>query len=96
MCSEDVSSNKSSNHLSGTLGERSLHSALKKWYAKQGDRLEQMIEGFHIDIIRGKLLIEIQTTNFSSQKQKLKKLTVKHKVRLVFPIDDGKNQPYLI
>lgn len=86
MCSENASCNNSSNHLIGTLGERSLHSELKNWYAKPGDRLEQLLDGFHIDIVRRKLLIEIQTTNFSSQKQKLKKLIRKHKVRLVFPI----------
>ena len=70
----------------GTLGERSLHSALKDWYAVPGDRLEAEVDGFHIDIVRGKLLIEIQTSNFSSQRKKLKTLIAKHRVRLVFPI----------
>jgi len=73
-------------HLIGTLGERSLHSALKDWYAGPDDRLEAEVDGFHIDILRQKLLIEIQTTNFSSQRKKLKTLTEKHRVRLVFPI----------
>jgi hypothetical protein len=70
----------------GTLGERSLHSALKDWYAEPGDRLEAEVDGFHIDIVRGKLLIEIQTSNFSSQRKKLRSLTGRHHVRLVFPI----------
>lgn len=73
-------------HLIGTLGERSLHSALKDWYAGPDDRLEVEVDGFHIDILRHKLLIEIQTSNFSSQRRKLKTLTEKHRVRLVFPI----------
>ena len=70
----------------GTLGEKSLHSALKDWYAEPGDRLEAEVDGFHIDIVRRKLLIEIQTSNFSSQRKKLKTLIAKHRVRLVFPI----------
>jgi len=32
------------------------------------------VDGFHIDIIRHNLLIEIQTANFSSQRRKLKTL----------------------
>ena len=39
-------------HLIGTLGERSLHSALKEWYALPGDQLEEEVDGFHIDIVR--------------------------------------------
>ena len=70
-------------HLIGTLGERSLHSELKKWYAQPGDQLEKEVDGFHIDIVRGSLLIEMQTTNFSSIKSKLNKLAEKHPVRPV-------------
>jgi len=82
--------NQTPNHLIGTLGEKGLHSALKEWYARPGDRLEGMVDGFHIDIVRNRLLIEIQTTNFSSQRDKLDKLTKKHCVRLVFPIAQEK------
>lgn len=39
-----------------------------------------------VDIVRGELLIEIQTKNFSSIKRKLEKLIVNHPVRLVYPI----------
>lgn len=77
-------------HLIGTLGERSLHSTLKKWYAQPGDQLEKEVDGFHIDIVRGSLLIEIQTTNFSSIKSKLNKLAEKHPIRLIFPIAQEK------
>jgi hypothetical protein len=73
-------------HLIGTLGEKSLHSALKKWYARPKDRMEVEVDGFHIDLIRRKLLIEIQTANFSSLRRKLTTLIEKHPVRLVFPI----------
>ena len=73
-------------HLIGKLWERSLHSALKDWYALPEDQLEEKVDGFHIDIVRGSLLIEIQTSNFSSQRKKLKTLIAKHRVRLIFPI----------
>jgi len=68
------------------MQERSLHAALKRWYARPRDRLEEIVEGFHIDIVRGKLLIEIQTANFSAVKRKLGRLVEKHRVRLVYPI----------
>jgi hypothetical protein len=76
--------------LIGTLGEKSLHSALKAWYARPGDSLEELVQGFHIDIVRHNLLIEIQTSNFSSIRNKLKTLTEKYRVRLVFPIAQQK------
>ncbi|MGD2012241.1 MAG: hypothetical protein PVH37_13845 [Desulfobacterales bacterium] len=81
---------KALNHLIGTLGEKSLHTALKQWYRQSGDLLEEMVDGFHIDIVRRKLLIEIQTTNFSSIRNKLTKLIKMHCVRLVYPIAQEK------
>jgi hypothetical protein len=70
----------------GTLNEKSLHAALKEWYARPGDRLEVSIDGYVIDIVRGDLLIEIQTRSFGAMKRKLEKLTRHHRVRLVYPI----------
>jgi len=74
------------NNRIGTLGEKSLHSALKDWYAQSGDQIESKVDGFHIDIIHHNLLVEIQTANFSSVKRKLTSLTEKHLLRLVYPI----------
>lgn len=74
----------------GTLGEKSLHSALKDWYAQSGDQLEAEIDGFHVDIVRGNFLIEIQTTNFSCLRRKLRSLIKKHRLRLVYPIAQEK------
>jgi len=74
----------------GTLGEKSLHSALKDWYAQRGDHIESEVDGFHIDIIRHNLLVEIQTANFSSLKRKLTRLIEKHPLRLVYPIAQEK------
>ena len=74
----------------GTLGEKSLHSALKDWYAQSGDQLEAEVDGFHVDIVRRKFLIEIQTANFSSLRRKLSSLIKKHRLRLVYPITQEK------
>ncbi len=70
----------------GTLNEKPLHAALKKWYARPGDQLEVSVDGFVVDVVRDDLLIEIQTANFSAIKRKLIKLTANHPVRLVYPI----------
>jgi len=74
----------------GLLNENPLHAALKKWYARPGDRLEVSVDGFVIDIVQGNLLIEIQTGNFASVKSKLIELTLAHPVRLVYPIAQEK------
>ena len=70
----------------GTLNEKPLHEALKRWYAQPGDLFEVPVDGFVADIVRGDLLIEIQTRNFTSIKRKLEKLLINHPVRLVYPI----------
>jgi hypothetical protein len=75
----------SSPHI-GTLGERSLHAALKEWYAEQGDLLEREVDGYVIDIVRGGLLVEIQTRNFAAMKRKVAALAGEHPLRLVHPI----------
>lgn len=70
----------------GTLQENSLHAALKAWYAQPGDQIEVKVEGYFVDIVRGDLLIEIQTRNFAAIKPKLARLLERHPVRLVHPI----------
>jgi hypothetical protein len=73
-----------------TLNEKPLHEALKKWYAQPGDQFETPVEGSVIDIVRGDLLIEIQTRSFAAIRRKLEKLTANHPVRLVYPIPGEK------
>ena len=70
----------------GTYQEKSLHAALKDWYATPGDRAEQPVDGYVVDLVRGEELIEIQTRNFSAIKRKLATLLQNHAVRLVHPI----------
>ncbi len=74
----------------GLLNEKPLHASLKKWYAKPGDQFEAPVDGFVIDIVRGDLLLEIQTGNFASIKSKLKELVSTHQVRLIYPIAQEK------
>ena len=74
----------------GSGRESSLHSAIKKWYSLEGDKLEAKVDSFIVDIVRGDLLIEIQTANFSTIKPKLRCLLQGHKVRLVYPIPKKK------
>ncbi|MGD8545882.1 MAG: hypothetical protein PVH12_06880 [Candidatus Bathyarchaeota archaeon] len=64
----------------------SLHSEVIDWYSVSGDKLEVKVDDFIIDVLRDKLLIEIQTRNFSAIKKKLIKLLKKNQVRLVYPI----------
>lgn len=70
----------------GTLRESQLHAALKQYYARPGDALELPVAGFVADIVRGDLVIEIQTANFSPLRRKLPRLLQTHRLRLVHPI----------
>jgi len=72
------------------MTEYSLHSEIKTWYMVSGDELEVKVEDFIIDILRGRLLIEIQTGNFSAIKKKLIKLLLNNQVRLVYPVTELK------
>ena len=74
----------------GTLGEKSLHASLKGHFFQPGDQVEVEVEGYYIDIVRGNLLIEIQTKNFSAMKKKLTKLSQQHSILLIHPIAEEK------
>ena len=70
----------------GLLNEKSLHSALKHWYAKPGDLLEVPLNGYIVDILRGDHVIEIQTGNFASIKRKMRDLSCRYRVTLIYPV----------
>lgn len=71
----------------GTFNETALHAQLKAWYASEpGDRTEVPLEGRQIDVVRGELLIEVQTGSFGSIRAKLEDLLDRHPVRLVHPV----------
>ena len=71
----------------GTMRERHLHASLKQWYAEPRDRAEIPVDGYVIDLVRGDLLIEIQTRGFSGMRPKLAALLARgHRIRVVHPI----------
>jgi hypothetical protein len=74
----------------GLLNEKPLHASLKEWYARPGDRAEVTVDGFVIDLVRDDLLLEVQTSNFSSIKPKMINLVPAHRVRLIYPIPQEK------
>lgn len=78
-----------SQHIS-TWNESPLHAALKEWVAWPGDQFEMAVDGFIVDIVRGDLLVEIQTRSFASLKDKLSALVENHVVRLVYPVAEQK------
>ncbi|MBN1310196.1 MAG: hypothetical protein JXB30_02175 [Anaerolineae bacterium] len=63
-----------------------MHAALKEWYAQPGDRCEADVDGYVVDLVRDKLLIEIQTRHCGKLRRKLERLLENHPVRLVHPI----------
>jgi hypothetical protein len=72
------------------MNEFALHSEIKKVYSLPGDQFEVKLGNYIVDILREKLVIEVQTKNFSALKEKLQVLTQKHKVRLVYPLPEKK------
>jgi hypothetical protein len=68
------------------LVESSLHDSIKEWYFQPRDKLEESIGRYVIDIVRGEVLVEIQTKNFSTIKKKLEDLLTSHRVRLIYPV----------
>jgi len=72
------------------MPERGLHADLKEWLQEPGDLVEGTVWGYRADIIRGDLLIEIQTGNFPQIKAKLTRLLKGYRVRLVHPVPERK------
>ncbi len=71
----------------GLYGETSLHDALKRAYARPGDRFEVPVEGSIIDIVRSDgELVEVQTASLRALRRKLEKLCAGHRVRVVHPV----------
>jgi hypothetical protein len=70
----------------GTLNEGALHAQLKAWYRRPRDRVEEKVDGYVVDLVRGRLLIEIQTGGFAPLRRKLESLLELHRVRVVAPV----------
>lgn len=70
----------------GTLNEKPLHAAMKRWASEDGDRFEVPVGRFVADIVRGNQIIEIQTGSTFVLKRKLAALLGRHAVRLLLPV----------
>ncbi len=70
----------------GTLNEGPLHAALKQFCAQPGDVFEAPVDGYVVDILRGDLIIEVQTAGFAAIAKKLRDLVQRHRLRLVHPV----------
>src|SRR5512135_1397599 len=77
------------------MTEHSIHSEIKRIYSLPGDVFEAKLDNYIVDILRNKLIIEIQTKNFSAIKEKLRVLIKTHQVRLVYPISESKWISYI-
>ena len=70
----------------GLLREKGLHAGIKAWYTEAGDAIEVRIGSHVVDIVRGDLLIEVQTGDFAHLRPKLAALLAGHPVRVVYPV----------
>jgi hypothetical protein len=71
----------------GQLAESSLHAALKEYLAQPGDQFEVKLGRYVIDIVRGDLLIEIQTRHLYALRPKLRRLLDDgRRIHLVHPL----------
>ncbi len=77
------------------MKEYSLHSQLKDFSALPGDKCEAKLDRYVVDILRGNLVIEVQTKNFSALKDKLRTLTKNHPVKVVYPLPQTKWITYI-
>ncbi len=63
-----------------------MHARLKRLYTEPGDKVEDKLEGYYVDIRRGEEVIEIQTGSFGNMKKKLSALLPNRPVRVVHPV----------
>jgi len=74
-------------HSIGTKRESSLHRALKFRYSGSDGETETLAGSYVCDGVTGRgELIEVQTGSFGPLKEKVKDLTQKNKVRIIYPV----------
>lgn len=74
----------------GLLKETHFHAGLKHMLAPRGASFEVAVDGYVIDAVHDGLLIEVQTRNVASMREKLAVLVPTHRLRLVLPVADRK------
>ncbi len=70
----------------GTLGEKTLHAVLKRYYEPHGENHEVKIGGYVADIVGEQGIIEIQTRNFDKLRGKLAAFLPAARVTVVYPV----------
>lgn len=70
----------------GTLSEKRLHAALKRFYAPDPSHREVPVGKYIADIFDGERIVEIQTRNFAYLRSKLKYFLSLYPVTLVYPL----------
>ncbi len=71
----------------GTLGEKTLHAALKCWVDAEESHWEiSLPQGYVADVFDGERVTEIQTAGFSAMRPKLERLLEQYPVTLVHPL----------
>ena len=66
--------------------ETSLHRQLKEHYARAGAKFEVPVDGYRIDVVNGRTLVEIQHGSLAAIRDKLRKLLQRHTVHVVKPL----------
>jgi len=84
-CSAVIGTDREKNGI-GTLGEKTLHAVLKRYYEPDTSKHEIRIGNFYADIACGDCIIEIQTGSFYALRKKLDLFLITHKVTVVYPI----------
>lgn len=74
----------------GTLKEKTIHATLKNYYAPDPKEQEQRIDGYVADIFQDGQIIEIQSRNFNTMRQKLETFLPHYEVTIVYPIASTK------
>lgn len=70
----------------GTLSEKRLHAALKRFYAPDPSHREVAVGRYIADVFDGERIVEIQTAHFAYLRPKLKHFLALYPVTLVYPL----------
>ena len=70
----------------GTLGEKTLHAVLKRFYEPDGSCREVKIGSYYADIAKDGRITEIQTRSLDKLREKLKFFLRDHEVTVVYPV----------
>lgn len=75
----------------GTLGERTLHAAIKNYLEPDPARREVRVGRFVADILNDGGIFEIQTRQFYKMRAKLASFLPEHRVTIVYPVAQKKS-----